>query len=65
MVENLRIQDPAIPTETIQTTYVNLLKTMLKKTNLYVKYYTNDCKRAEQQYDMMAVICFLAEQTFI
>lgn len=47
MVENLRIQDPAIPTETIQTTYVNLLKTMLKKTNLYVKYYTNDCKRAE------------------
>lgn len=41
MVENLRIQDPAIPIETIQTTYVNLLKTMPKKTNLYVKYYTN------------------------
>lgn len=58
MVENLRIQDPAIPIETIQTTYVNLLKTMPKKTNLYVKYYTNKL----QQFISNLVVQTVKEQ---
>lgn len=44
MVENLRIQDPAIPTETIQKTQVNVLKKSLKK----LIYMSNNIKMTVQ-----------------